>query len=99
MEKTDMIGVYATCQVKQGFETEFENLVKQFITESRTHQGCQNYDCGAVTEKARTYCFIERWTAQTDLDAHLASPFFQQNAPKLIEMLENGLDINVVNFI
>ncbi|WP_255372283.1 hypothetical protein [Rodentibacter sp. Ppn85] len=40
MEKTDMIGVYATCQVKQGFETEFEDLVKQFITESQTHQGC-----------------------------------------------------------
>ncbi|WP_198930095.1 putative quinol monooxygenase [Rodentibacter sp. Ppn85] len=52
-----------------------------------------------MTEKARTYCFIERWTAQADLDAHLASPFFQKNVPKLIETLENGLDINVVNFI
>ncbi|OOF56342.1 putative quinol monooxygenase [Rodentibacter myodis] len=94
-----MIGVYATCQVKSGKESEFENLVQQFIAESRTHQGCQSYDCGAVANKANTYCFIERWASQAELDAHLASPFFQQNAPKLVAMLENGLDINVVNFI
>ncbi|WP_159991223.1 putative quinol monooxygenase [Pelistega ratti] len=94
-----MIGVYAICQVKQGFEAKFENLVKQFISESRTHVGCQSYDCGVVSGKERHYCFIERWTSQVELDAHLNSLFFQQNAPKLEEMLENGLDINIVNFI
>lgn len=94
-----MIGVYATCQVKQDFEVEFEHLAEQFVSESRTHRGCQNYDFGAIAGKVRTYCFIERWIGQEELDAHLASPFFQQNGPKLVAMLESGLDINVVNFI
>lgn len=94
-----MIGVYAFGKVKAGLEKEFEALAQQFIAESRTHAGNHHYDCGPVAGKARTYCFIERWEDKPALDAHLATPFFQQNAPKLVEMLENGLDINVVEFL
>lgn len=94
-----MIGVYAFGTVKAGHEAEFEALAQQFIVESRTHAGNHNYDCGPVSGKERTYCFIERWEDQAKLDAHLNTPFFQQNAPKLVGLLENGLDINVVNFI
>lgn len=94
-----MIGVYAFGTVKPGFEADFEVLAQQFIAESRTHEGNHNYDCGPVAGKERTYCFIERWESKVALDAHLATPFFEQNAPKLVGMLENGLDINVVEFI
>ena len=94
-----MIGVYAFGTVKAGLEAEFEALAQQFIAESRTHAGNHQYDCGPVAGKECTYCFIERWEDKAALDAHLATPFFQQNAPKLVEMLENGLDINVVDFI
>lgn len=94
-----MIGVYAFGTVKLGFEADFEVLAQQFIAESRTHEGNHNYDCGPVAGKERTYCFIERWESKAALDAHLATPFFEQNAPKLVGMLENGLDINVVEFI
>nr|WP_314741701.1 putative quinol monooxygenase [uncultured Haemophilus sp.] len=94
-----MIGVYAFGTVKSGFEADFEALAQQFIAESRTHEGNHNYDCGPVAGKERTYCFIERWESKAALDAHLATPFFEQNAPKLVGMLENGLDINVVEFI
>lgn len=94
-----MIGVYAFGTVKAGLTKEFEALAQQFIAESRTHAGNHHYDCGAVAGKENTYCFIERWEDKASLDAHLATPFFQQNAPKLVEMLEKGLDINVVEFI
>lgn len=94
-----MIGVYAFGTVKANLEKEFEALAQQFIAESRTHSGNYHYDCGPVSGKERTYCFIERWEDKAALDAHLATPFFQENAPKLVDMLENGLDINVVDFI
>lgn len=94
-----MIGVYAFGTVKAGLEAQFEALAQQFIAESRTHAGNHNYDCGPVAGKTGVYCFIERWEDKAALDAHLVTPFFQQNAPKLVEMLENGLDINVVEFI
>lgn len=94
-----MIGVYAFGTVKSGLEKDFEALAQQFIAESRTHAGNHHYDCGAVAGKPNTYCFIERWEDKDALDAHLATPFFQHNAPKLMDLLENGLDINVVEFI
>lgn len=94
-----MIGVYAVCQVKTDKRAEFEQLVRAFIQESRTHQGCLTYDCGAVQGKAGAFAFVECWASQTDLDAHLASPFFKENAPALLDMTENGLDIDVVDFL
>lgn len=94
-----MIGVYATCTVKAEHKADFEALVRQFINESRTHAGCESYDCGKVAGTENDYCFIERWATQADLDAHLASAFFQENAPKLVAMLENGLAIHTVALI
>lgn len=93
-----MIGVYATCAVKAGKEAEFSALAQRFISESRTHAGCQNYDCGKVAGTKNLYCFLERWASQADLDAHSATPFFVENAPKLVALLENGQDIQVVEF-
>ncbi|MDU8924258.1 putative quinol monooxygenase [Pasteurellaceae bacterium LIM206] len=91
-----MIGVYATCEVKADQKVAFEALVAQFIAESRGHQGVVSYDCGEVNGKPNHYCFIERWASQEALDVHLASPFFQTNAPKLTAMLVDGLNINTV---
>ncbi|EGV06252.1 antibiotic biosynthesis monooxygenase [Haemophilus pittmaniae HK 85] len=94
-----MIGVYATGLVKTDQQAAFIELAQQFIKESRTHAGCISYDCGAVNDKPGYYCFIERWADKQALDAHLASPFFQQHAPQLVALLENGLDINVLELI
>lgn len=92
-----MIGVYASFTVKEGKEQEVEALISQFEQESRTHVGCISYQCGKVSGSERDYAFIERWASQQDLDAHLAHPFFVENAPTLVA-LTDGLDIKVVNF-
>lgn len=94
-----MIGVYATLQVKPESQTECIELIKQFIAESRTHKGCISYDCGEVHDVPNAYCFIERWESQADLDAHLQSDFFVQNAPKLMAMTENGIAIHTLKLM
>ena len=94
-----MIGVYAICDVPSSNQAEFEALAKEFIQESRTHRGCVHYNCGKVSGHSTRYAFIEQWQTQADLDAHLSTPFFQAHAPDLIELTQNGLDINSVNLL
>lgn len=94
-----MIGVYATLQIKPETKNEAIELIQQFIAESRTHQGCISYDCGESSDKPNAFCFIERWESQSDLDAHLQSDFFVQNAPKLMAMTENGIAIHTLKLM
>lgn len=94
-----MIGVFATCDIKAGKQEEFEFIAKQFITESRQHTGCIHYDCGKVAGTNNRYVFLEKWASQAELDAHLATPFFQNNVSALIALTENGLNIQTAELI
>ncbi|MDK4689203.1 putative quinol monooxygenase [Kingella negevensis] len=99
MERKEMIGVYAACQVKADKVAEFEQLVQKFVNESRTHSGCVSYDCGKVSGCENGYVFLEKWASKADLDAHLACAFFTDNAPALVSFTENGLDIQTAELL
>ena len=81
------IGVFASCEVKPEKIAEFKALVQQFLFESRKHSGCISYD------------FVEKWASKEELDAHLAHPFFVENAPDLVACTQTGLNIQIVDLV
>ncbi|ULJ61748.1 antibiotic biosynthesis monooxygenase [Wielerella bovis] len=90
-----MIGVYATCDVKNGNQAEFEALAREFAQTALTYAGCIYYDFGKVSGTRTRYVFMEKWQSKDDWDRHLAAPFFVSHAPDLVALTLNGLDINM----
>lgn len=82
-----MLGVYSLVEIKPECKRDFEALIQLYIEEGRHCKGCQSYDYGALANQPNTYCFIERWDSQADLDAHYASDFSNNHRPKLEVML------------
>lgn len=93
------IGVFASCEVKPEKVAEFKALVQQFLFESRKHSGCISYDCGKILDSENSYAFVEKWASKEELDAHLAHPFFVENAPDLVACTQMGLNIQVVDLV
>lgn len=55
----------------------------EFVTRSRTEEGCLFYELWVDPAKPSRMVIIESWASQADLEQHLALPWFAEWAPKL----------------
>lgn len=60
----------------------FLQLAKELVAQSRTEQGCLQYDLVADTEEENVYYFIEKYVDDAALQAHQASAHFQNIVPQ-----------------
>lgn len=67
------LDVVAVITAKPGGEAIVEGALKTLVVASRDDQGCLSYDLFASDWTPGTFVTIERWQAQEDLDAHMAS--------------------------
>lgn len=56
---------------------------KEFISRSRSENGCELYDLWQDPEHPEKLAIVEIWTSQGHLDAHLAQPWFAEWAPRM----------------
>ncbi len=56
---------------------------KEFISRSRSEDGCELYDLWQDPERTEKLTIVEIWTSQEHLDAHLAQPWFSEWAPRM----------------
>lgn len=68
------LNVVALITAKPGSEVIVEGALQALVVASRGDNGCISYDLYASESTPGTFVTIEQWTAQADLDAHMASP-------------------------
>jgi len=61
----------------QGREAELTDILKALITPTRSEPGCISYELNVSQEKPGAFLFYEKFADQAALDAHVASPHFQ----------------------
>jgi quinol monooxygenase YgiN len=91
-----MIAVIARMKVSEGKSKRFEavigELARRVIAEEK---GCLQYQLCRARDGA-TYVMLERYADQEALRAHGATPHFAEAAPKLMECLASGPEIEVL---
>ena len=84
-----MVYVVAKNFVKEGKVREFLALAKLLEKETNEKdEGCIKYVLVRNRDNPNIFAFIEEWTTQEALDAHVAAPHCAEIGPKLAEFLD-----------
>ncbi|MCX6469772.1 MAG: putative quinol monooxygenase [Corynebacteriales bacterium] len=79
--------VVATIPAKPGFEKEVGDALAELAAATREEAGCISYDLYESQAEPGTFVTVELWKAQSDLDAHMASPHLTAAMGKVGEHL------------
>ncbi|WP_223475543.1 putative quinol monooxygenase [Oricola indica] len=72
---------------------------REFISRSRAEEGCLRYELWRETENNSRMTIIEIWNSQSDLDRHLAQPWFAEWAPKMEAAQATPLKVRVMSAV
>lgn len=99
-----MVYVVAKNYVKEGKTREFIKLAKQLEKATNDNDaGCIKYVLVRNRDNPSVFAFIEEWTNQEALDAHIAAEHSKEIGAKLVDLLEKPgeasffTDINEMN--
>jgi quinol monooxygenase YgiN len=85
-----VICVAVTYIVKQGCEDEAAALFRTLTEHSRAEPGCRMYLVHRSTTDARQFFLYEQYVDQAALDAHRATPHFEQYVKRgLFQIIES----------
>lgn len=73
-----MITILATLQAKPDMGEQLEHHLKKVLAPSRSEAGCISYTLHRVNEHPDTFVFYEVWESQQALEAHVASPHYEE---------------------
>lgn len=91
-----MIAVIARLTVKEGQESELEQVMAELAAQVRANEpGCKLYQLCKTTE-ARKYVMIERYENQDALGAHSQSAHFRAGMSKLGALLDGRAAIELL---
>jgi quinol monooxygenase YgiN len=96
-ENRDLLTVVATMRAKAGKEQEVRELLESLIAPTRAEADCTTYALHQGSQDPAVFVFIEHWTDQAALDAHLGTPHLQAALPKIPELLDGELVITTLN--
>lgn len=71
----------------------------EFITRSRSEQGCEQYELWRDADNPNKMTIVEVWTSKADLDTHLAQDWFAVWAPNMEAMLATPLVVRMLSSI
>ena len=92
-----MIHILAQFSVKEDKVSEFIELCKELIKESRQEEGCVAYNLQQNREKDNHLVFVEEWESNEAIEQHNASRHFTRIVPLLVEMCESAPIIQTFN--
>lgn len=88
-----MISIIAKFFVKEGEESNFFVLINPLIEASLAEDGCIEYALQKHTQKARTFCLIEKWKDTKAVDLHNNTAHFTSTIPQLITLAKIEIDV------
>ncbi len=74
-------------------------LLESLIAPTRAEADNVTYALHQGSQDPAVFIFIEHWTDQAALDAHLGTPHLQAALPKIPELLDGELVITTLNRI
>ena len=90
-----MIAVVAKFVVKEEKIQEFLEVIKVLKEKSLSDEGCVEYDLVKNIEKTNVFTMLEKWESKADLDAHMESLHFKEAFPKLNEVKEEDIQLDI----
>lgn len=89
----------ATLVIKQGKESEFERLQKELSELTHTNEpGTLVYDVIKSRDKPRTYVVYGRFKDEAAFQVHQASPFHDRLVPPIMDCVEGGMDLQMLDW-
>lgn len=92
-ENRDLLTVVATMRAKPGKEQELQEVLEALIAPTRAEADNVTYALHRGAQDPAVFIFVEHWTNQAALDAHLGTPHLQAALPKIPELLDGDLVI------
>lgn len=65
--------VIAVLTAKPGSEEAVGSALRDLVGPTRQEEGCLSYDLFESTAASGTFVFVERWTDQASMDAHMTT--------------------------
>jgi quinol monooxygenase YgiN len=87
------IRVVARIQARPEVIEEVRKILLAFIEPARKEEGCIAYELMQNNGDPCDFTFVEEWTSDAALDAHLQTPHLKDGAAKLANLLSVAPDI------
>ena len=92
-DRPDLLTVVATMKARPGREQDVRDLLESLIAPTRAEADNVTYALHQGAQDPSVFVFIEHWTDQASLDAHLGTPHLQAALPRIPELLDGDLVI------
>ena len=92
-DRPGLLTVVATMKAKPGREQEVRELLESLIAPTRAEADNVTYALHQGAQDPLVFIFIEHWTDQASLDAHLGTPHLQAALPRIPDLLDGDLVI------
>jgi quinol monooxygenase YgiN len=87
------VQVVATLKAKEGKREELTAILLDLVADTREEKGCIKYELLLNNADKTEFVFVEEWTTDAALDAHLKSAHLQSARAKAAQLLAQEPDI------
>ncbi len=95
----EKIVLIARLKVKKGKEAEAKRAALAIVPDSRSEEGCLNYDFHQAIDDATIFFWHETWANKSALDAHFKKPYFAELGAKLKEIAEEPSQLTLTKMV
>ncbi len=92
-----MIKIVAKMMVQEEKIRDFTVTAKELVEKSEAEEGNISYSLNVSFDNPRQFAIIEFWKDQEAIDFHNNTAHFTEILPKLEEMCEGELEVNLYN--
>ena len=95
----EKIVLVARLKVKPDAVEEAKQLALGIVTDSRTEEGCVNYDVHQAIDDPTVFVWHETWRNRTALDEHFEEPHFKEFFARGMELAAEEPQITITRMI
>lgn len=85
--------------IKPGSEADFISAAKMMIENSNKEEGCLGYMLYQDPYEKTNFIFVETYKNQAAIDAHFATPYFQEFGTVVGDMTSREMEIRIYDIV
>ena len=89
------VTVFARMKAKDGIEENVRKELMSLVPQTRSEEGCINYDLHQSVDEKALFMFYENWRSKEDLDKHLEMPYLKTFLEKADKILAEPVDVTL----
>lgn len=94
-----MVKVTAKMVVKENEFDALKNIIKNLVEDTRKEDGCICYELFQDINNKQIFTFIEEWESEEALNKHMESKHLLEARPKLKELQETKMEVNIYKLV